>query len=149
MPSSADKEQISSAPAASPSPAQSAERVRLSMEVALDLVLCGAFLAGLCGLAQHLQPDFQCATLVTGLVGGGLCVLWGVLGRRGTYCRGGAMATLAAVACVLVRQAVHSWAAAAAGEPKGRLVAALMMVLVAFCVGMLANVAQERRRLRA
>lgn len=116
----------------------------MSVEVAFDLVLCGALLGGLGFLAQHLQPDFQRATLFTGLAGGGLCVLWGVLGRRGTRCRGAAMVTLAAVACVLVRQAVRSWEASAAVESKGRMVAALMVVLVGFCVHMLASLVQER-----
>ena len=115
----------------------------MSLEVAFDLVLCGVLLAGLSFLARHLQPDLPRATLFAGLVGGGLCVLWGVMGRRGTRCRGAAMVTLAAVACVFVRQAVQSWEASAAVESKGRMVAALMMLLVVFCVGMLANLAQE------
>jgi peptidoglycan/LPS O-acetylase OafA/YrhL len=115
----------------------------MSMEVAFDLVLCGALLVGSSFLAQRLQPDLQRVTLFTGLAGGGLCVLWGVLGRRGTRCHGCAMVTLAAAACVCVRQAVQSWNASPAIESKGRIVAALMMVLVVFCVGMLANLAQE------
>ena len=129
---------VAKAPAARP-----AERVRLSLEMAVDLVLCGALLAGLSLLAQHLQPDLQRATLITGLAGGGLCVLWGVLGRRGTRCRAVAMVTLAAVLCVFVRQAVQSWEASAAGESKARMVTALMTVLVVFCVGMVANLARE------
>jgi hypothetical protein len=44
-----------------------------------------------------------------------------------------------------VRQAVQSWGASGEGESKGRMVAALMTVLVVFCVGMLANLARERR----
>ena len=142
MSSRAHKEQIISDPAASVPPARSAERVRLSPEMAVDLVLCGALLAGLSLLAQHLQPDLQRATLITGLAGGGLCVLWGVLGRRGMHCRAGAMGMLAVVACVFARQAVLSWEAAASIGSKGRMVAALAMVLAVFCVGTLANLAR-------
>lgn len=109
----------------------------------IDLVLCGVSLAGLSLLAQHLQPNFPRVTLLTGLVGGGLCILWGVLGGRTARVRAGAMATLAAVACVLVRQAVQSWAASTEDASNGRMVAVLMTVLVAFSVGMLTNLARE------
>jgi peptidoglycan/LPS O-acetylase OafA/YrhL len=120
-----------------------AERARLSLELVIDLVLCGVSLAGLSLLAQHLQPDFPRVTLFTGLVGGGLCVLCGVLGRRTARVRVSAMVTLAAAACVLVRQAVQSWAASTEDASNGRMVAVLMTVLVAFSVGMLTNLARE------
>lgn len=143
MPSSAHKEHVTSNPVADTPSTQAAERVPLSLEVAVDLVLCGVLLAGLSLTAQHLQPDFPRLTFITGLAGGGLCVLWGILGRRGTPCRVGAMVTLAAVACVLARQAVQSWEASAEGESKGRMAAALMAVEVVFSVGMLANLIRE------
>lgn len=126
-------------------PARAAERLRMSLEVALDLALCGVLLAGLPFLARYLQPDLRRGTLLIGCVGGGLCVLWGILGRRGVRCRWGALVTLAAVACVFVRQAVHSWTASAAVGSKGRMVAAMMMLLAVFCVGMLANLVQEEK----
>jgi len=115
-----------------------AERKRSSMSLvtAFDLVLCGVLLAAICLLAQHLEPDLPRMTLLTGLVGGGLCVFWGALGRRTTRCRAGAMVTLALVAYVLARQAVQSWGISSEGESHGRIVAALMTVLVVFCVGM-------------
>ena len=116
------------------------------MEMALDLVVCGLLLASLTFLAQYLQPNLSRGTLPAGLVGGGLCILWGVLGRRGTRCRGGAMVTLVAVACVLVRQAIQSWDVSAGAEPKGRMVAALMAVLVLCCVGMLGALVWEGKK---
>jgi 4-hydroxybenzoate polyprenyltransferase len=121
----------------------------MSFEVAADLVVCGVLPAGLSVLARHVQPDFQRATLLTGLVGGGLCIVWGILGRRGTRGRGGAMVTLAAVACVFVRQAVLSWRSSAEGGSKSRMVMALMAVLVVFCAGMLANLIRERKKDRS
>jgi len=146
MPSSAHKEQVITVPAANARPARAAARLRMSVDVALDLVLCGVLLAGLSLVARHLQPDLSSLTLFTGLVGGGLCVLWGVLGRRGTRCRGGAMVTLVTVACVLVCQAVQSWEASGEGGSKGRMVTALMAVLVVFCVGMLVNLVREGKK---
>ena len=146
MPSSAHKEQVITAPAASARPARIAARLGMSMDVADDLVVCGVLLAGLSLVACRLQPDFQRVTLFTGLVGGGLCVLWGVLGMRGTRCRVGAMVTLAAVACVFVRQGVASWGALDDGESKGRMVAVLVTVLVVFCVGMVANLVRDGKK---
>ena len=145
MPSSAHKEQVITVPDASARPARAVERVRLSVEVALDLVLCGVLLVGFSFLARRLHPDLPGLTFFTGLVGGGLCVLWGVLGRRGTPYRVGAMGTLVVVACVFVHQAVQSWEASTEGGSKGRMVAALMAVLVVFCVGMLANLVREAK----
>ena len=102
----------------------------------MDLALCGALTAGLTLLAKHFQPDLPHLTLFTGLVGGALCVLWAVLGRRAMRCRLSSMVALTAMACVFVRQAVQSWGIAFEGESHGRIVAALMTVLVVFCVGM-------------
>jgi len=143
MPPSAPKERVLSEPETHTPSAQPTERAHLSLELVIDLVLCGVSLAGLSLLAQHLQPDFPRVTLFTGLVGGGLCVLWGVLGGRTARVRVGAMVTLAAVVCVLVHQAVQSWEASAGGASNARMVAALMTVLVVFCVGMLANLKWE------
>jgi peptidoglycan/LPS O-acetylase OafA/YrhL len=118
------------------------------MAMALDLALCGALIAALPFLAQHLQTDFPRRTVVLGLVGGGLCVLWSVLGRRGSSCRRGAMVTLAAVASSFMFQAVQSWQATPALASKGRMAAALMVVLSAFCVGTLANLVREGKEPR-
>jgi hypothetical protein len=149
MLASVRKAQRSSEAAASAPPARPAEPVRLSWEVALDLAVCGGLLAGLSALAQHLQPQFDRTTLFTGSVGGGLCVVWSILGRWGRPFRVGAMVTLAVVGCMFARQTVNSWAAAAADESEGRKVMALMAVVVAFCVGMLANLVRERKKDRS
>jgi peptidoglycan/LPS O-acetylase OafA/YrhL len=145
MPTSVHKEQVITEPVAGALPAQPAERVCMSVELAFDMVLCGVLMVGLSFLAQHLQLDFLRATLFTGLVGGGLCLLWGILERRGTPCCGGAMVTLAVVSCVFAYQAVQSWATSAEGEPRDRNVPLLMMVLVVFCVGTLVNLIRERK----
>jgi len=145
MPASVHKEQVITGPVASALPAQPAERWRMSVEVAYDLVLCGVLMGGLGFLAQHLQLELLRATRFIGLVGGGLCILWGVLGRRGTPRCEGAMVTLAVVVCVFVYQAVQSCATSTQGEPQHRNVALLMMVLVVFCAGTLANLIRERK----
>ena len=143
MPRNVHRGQATNDPVADTPPVRSVERVRLSWDVAADLVLYGVLLIGLSLTAQHLQQAFPRLTFFTGLVGGGLCVLWGILGRRGTRCRVAAMMTLAAVACVLARQAVQSWATSTEGGSKVRMVATMMTVLVVLCVGVLANLVRE------
>jgi hypothetical protein len=56
------------------------------------------------------------------------------------------MVTLVAVVCVMVRQAIQSWDASGGAEPKGRMVAALMAVLVLCCSGMLGTLVWEGKR---
>ena len=145
MLSNTNNEQVISDPAADTAPAQATELVHMSPVVVIDLVVCGLLIAGLNLVAQHLQPDLPRLTFFTGLVGGVLCVLWAVLGRRTTFCRLGSMVTLVPVACVFVIQAVQSWAAPVDNGSPGRKVALLMTLQVVFCVGMLVNLAQERK----
>jgi peptidoglycan/LPS O-acetylase OafA/YrhL len=122
-----------------------AELVQMSAVLVIDLVVCGLLIAGLSLVAQRFQPDLPLLTFFTGLVGGVLCFLWAVLGRRATCCRLGSMVTLVPMACVFVIQAVQSWAASMDDGSNGRKVALLMTVQVVFCVGMLANLAPERK----
>jgi peptidoglycan/LPS O-acetylase OafA/YrhL len=143
MRASAHKEQVMRHSLAEAAPAVVAERVPLSLEMAVDLVLCGVLFAALSLMSQKLHPDFPRLTFFTGVAGGGLCVLWGLLGRRAPYCRLSAIVTLATIACVAIYQAARAWGTSTEGESTGRLVAAMMTLLVVFCVGTLANLAQE------
>lgn len=134
---------VAAAPAAS---TRVPDRPRLSLEVAIDLGLCGVLLAGLSLLARQGQPDLSLLTVLTVLVCGGLCVLWAILGRRGWPCRLSAMGTLAVVAGVLLVQAVKFWLNAAEAGSAGRMAAAVTTVWVVFYGVPLANWVQERRR---
>lgn len=130
-----------------PMTARPPERMGLSLELVVDLALCGLFLLAFSLVAQHLQPDFPRVTLVVGLVGGGLCVVWSLLAARRRRCRVGAMVTLAVVACVLVVQAVQSWKTGGEGASKGRIVALLMTVLVVFCAGTVWNLIRAGKKI--
>ena len=56
------------------------------------------------------------------------------------------LAVLPLVACVFVHQALQSWEYSVEGGWNVRKVALLMMIQVVFCMGMLANLVQERKR---
>jgi hypothetical protein len=58
----------------------------MNKSVGVQLLVFGLILAGFSYLAHTLSPNFTRPTLVVGLAGGVLCLLWGVLalkGRRG------------------------------------------------------------------
>lgn len=116
--------------------------------MALDLAVGGALMAGLGCLAHYLRPDAHEATRLAGLVGGGLCVLWGILGRRGVRCHGIAMLTLAAMAGVFLRQALHCRNALTAGVVEDRMVMALLAMLLVFSLGALVTLVKDRKDLQ-
>jgi hypothetical protein len=128
-------------------PAEPGKRRCMSLQAAIDLPLCGLLLAGLSLLAQYLQPALPILTLYTGLVGGGLCILSGLLGRRVPQCRWGAMTVLMLMACILMHQAVKLWLVAITGESKSRIVAVVITIMLTFCVGMWANLLQAQNDL--
>ena len=106
-----------------------------------ELLLCAVLLIGLSLLARHLEPTLGTVALLMAVAGGLLCVVWGA-----ARWRVGAIVTLAAVACVLAWEAVKLWRTSVDPEANHRTGAILMTLLVAFCVGTLANVAQSGGR---
>jgi len=119
-------------------PALEAKRVPSNLEMTVELMLCGVLLAGLSLASQELHRDFPRLTFFTGLAGGGLCVLWGLLGRRARRCRSSAF-----VACVAGYEAARAWGTSAEGDSTGRPVAVLMTLAAVFCVATLANLVEE------
>jgi hypothetical protein len=113
----------------------------MNSDARIELVICGVLLIGLSLLGRHLELAFRTVPLLTALAGGVLCVVWGA-----ARCRVGAMVTLPAAAGVLAWEGVKLWITAADAEAEHRGAAILMTLLVAFCVGTLANVAQSAGR---
>lgn len=68
-------------PTPHPSRQEDRSNMRMSIKPVIELVLGGVLLAGLTVLARHVQPDLPRLTFYSGLVGGGLCVLYGALRR--------------------------------------------------------------------
>ncbi len=148
MPSSTHQEQVISEPATGTPTERPAELAHMNPVMIIDLAVCGVLIAVLSFVAQHFQPDLPRLKFFTGLVGGLLCILWAVLGRRTKCCRLGSIVILVAVAGVLLVQAVQSWQASIVGGSNDRRVPLLISVRVFFCVGMLANLAREKIGLR-
>jgi len=113
----------------------------MNKTLGFELILYAVVLAGLSYLVHHLAPTIARPTLITGLAGGALCLIWGVrvvLGRRGKAL---AILTLIPISYVLLSQAVMSWSGGSDEESGRRMAALVITVLVVFSIGMLLQVA--------
>jgi len=106
-----------------------------------ELILYGLLLAGLSYLTHHLAPTIARPTLITGLVGGALCLVWGVRAVRGNRRKAYAILTLIPISYVLLSQAILTWGGRSEGGSRTRLAPILMIVLLVFSIGMLVKIA--------
>ena len=107
------------------------------MNKTLGLLLVGYSLlvAGLSYLVYHLAPGVARPTLITGLVGGGLCLVWGLRALAGSGGKALPLLTLIPVSFALLPQTVTSWSGAS------RTVAMVTTLLLVLSVGMLVRIA--------
>ena len=106
-----------------------------------ELILYGLLLAGLSYLTHHLAPTIARPTLITGLVGGALCLVWGVRAVRGNRRKAYAILTLIPISYVLLSQAILTWGGRNEGASPTRLAPTLMVLLLVFSIGMLVKIA--------
>src|SRR5687767_2717181 len=98
----------------------------MSKKMASIVVAYGIAVAALGFILQQAAPALAKVTFITGLAGGGLCVVWGIVGLSGHKRRAWAVLTLIAMALVVLTQAVQAWL----GETPGRLVGASLLTLI-------------------
>lgn len=111
-----------------------------------DLAAFGVMLSALGMLAHWLAPDFGYATLVTGIVGGGLATFWGALGMRGIRRRRWPIGTLIAVDIALLVQACRAWLGVKEGTEILKRAALILTVLLACGIVELINYVRASRR---
>ena len=87
----------------------------------------GVFLASLGYLTSTTGTDNSMSILLGGVIGGGLCLLWGGLGMAGYQKRTGLGLTLSAVVFFMLVQTVHSWGDAGMQTARWYVVVALVM----------------------
>jgi peptidoglycan/LPS O-acetylase OafA/YrhL len=113
----------------------------MNKTIGIQLAVYGLALAGLGYFVHHLAPKLASTTLITGLAGGALCLLWGVWAMAGWRRKGLALLTLAVVTFTLLSQTVLTWGVDN-GEAPGHKTAALVMgVMLVLSLGMLTRVA--------
>ncbi len=101
--------------------------------MATIILAYGVTLAALSLLVQQTAPEFAKVIFITGIPGGGLCVLWGIVALAGHKRRAWAVLTIIAVAFVTLSQAVQAWFATSTSLT-ARLVLTFMLLMT---VGML------------
>lgn len=117
----------------------------MSKKMAGIIVAYGVALAVFGFLVQQSAPAFGKITFITGIAGGGLCVLWGIVAFAGNKRRTWAVLTMIAVTVVLLTQVVQAWLAStdtASTNLTGRLVLTLIFLLT---MGMLLYVLHGER----
>jgi hypothetical protein len=113
----------------------------MNKTIGFQLIVYSLLLAGLSYLTYHLAPSLARTTLIAGLAGGALSLIWGlraVAGSRGKTLPG---LTLIPICLAMLSQAVFFWAGEGQEVPGRRLAAAVTTVLVVLSVAMLMRIA--------
>ncbi len=113
----------------------------MNKSIGFQLIVYSLLLAGLSYLVHHLAPDLAQTTLVTGLVGGALCLVWGVRAAAGSESKALPILTLIPVSFVMLSQTVIVWTGGSEVVTGRRSAAVVLTVLLALSVGMLMRVA--------
>ena len=113
----------------------------MNKTLGFELIVYGVLLAGLSLLTNHIAPAMARPTLVTGLAGGALCVLWGVLALLGNRRKVWAMLTLIPISYVMLSQTVTIWMEGIQDVTGRRTAALVITVMLVFSIGMLMMIA--------
>jgi uncharacterized YccA/Bax inhibitor family protein len=109
----------------------------MSKKMAGIVMAYGVVLATLGFVIQQVAPALAQVSFVTGLAGGGLCMVWGLVALAGHKRRVGAILTLIALILVMLGQVIPAWSSVG-GETSGSLAASLVLTfIVLLTVGML------------
>jgi hypothetical protein len=113
----------------------------MNKTIGLLLVVYSLLLAGCSYLVYHLAPVGTQPTLIAGLVGGALCLVWGARAVAGSGGKALPLLTLIPVSFTLLPQTFMSWSAGSGGVQAGRGAAALIALLLVLSLGMLVRIA--------
>ena len=104
----------------------------------------GVVLAALGVLIHQISQAFAQIIFITGMAGGGLCVLWGIIAFAGHKRRAWTVLTMIAVALAVLTQVVQAWLTtdATSASLTGRIVLTLMLLMT---IGMLMYVLHGER----
>jgi hypothetical protein len=113
----------------------------MNKTIGLLLVVYSLLLASLSYLVYHLAPGVARPTLITGLIGGALCLVWGVRVLAGSGGKALPLLTLIPVSFALLPQAFMSWSSGSEGLQVSRTVAMVITLLLLLSLGMLVRIA--------
>lgn len=113
----------------------------MNKTIGLQLIVYSLLLAGFSYLTYHLAPTLAQPTLIAGLAGGALCLVWGVRAVRGRTGKALAILTLIPISYVLLSQTVLTWGGGTQQVPGRRTAALVITVLFLLSLGMLMRIA--------
>jgi hypothetical protein len=113
----------------------------MNKTIGLQLVLYGLLLAGLSYLVHYLAPALARPTFITGLIGGSLCLAWGLLAFKGSHFKALSLLTLVPVNFALLSQTVIVWTGGNQEVTGRQTAAAVITILLFLSVGMLMRIA--------
>jgi hypothetical protein len=113
----------------------------MNKTIGIQLVVYSLLLASLSYLVHHLAPALALPTLITGLAGGGFCLVWGFLAVAGSQGKALPLLTLLPVNFVMLSQTVVSWSGGNQEVAGRRPAAAVITVLLALSIAMLMRIA--------
>lgn len=110
----------------------------MNQSIGLQLIFYSLALLVLSWFAHHLAPSIARVTLIAGMVGGVVCMVWGVRALLGSGGRALPILTLIPMVFVMLSQTVLAWGGEAAGQRAGAMVVTALFVL---SLGMLMRIA--------
>jgi hypothetical protein len=113
----------------------------MNKTLGLQLVVYSLLLAGLSFLSHYLAPALAQPTLIAGLAGGALCLIWGLRAVAGSRSKMLPGLTLMPIAFVMLSQTVITWAGGGLEVPGRRLAAVVITILFVLSVAMLMRIA--------
>ena len=113
----------------------------MNKTIGLQLVVYSLLLAGLSYLTHHLAPAMTRPTLITGLVGGVLCLVWGLRAVAGSRGKALPLLTIIPVSFVLLSQAATGWMGGGEAVPGRRAAAAVVTLVFVMSIAMLMRIA--------
>lgn len=113
----------------------------MNKALGVQLVIYSLLLASLSYVAHRLAPGSAETTLATALIGGVLCLFWGVWAICGGRRKIWSILTLIPVAFLLLAQTVIGWSGGTTTVPRHEGVAAITTVLFLLSLAMLIRIA--------
>jgi hypothetical protein len=113
----------------------------MNKTIGVQLLVYSLVLAGLSYLVRHLAPPLALPTLITGLAGGALCLVWGLRAVAGSRGKALPILTLIPVNFVLLSQTVLTWGGGTQEVPGRQTAALVITVLCALSFTMLMRIA--------
>ena len=113
----------------------------MNKTIGIQLIVYSLLLAGLSYFTHHTAPTLARPTLITGLAGGALCLIWGFRAMEGSRGKALPILTLIPVSFVLLSQTVTVWSGGSEAVAGRRIAAAVITLLLVLSIAMLMRIA--------